>query len=683
MQLNDGIESVPGVGEKTSALLRRRKIRTVRDLLYYLPRTYNNWQTDTSIADIQPGNVIIKAKVKKVEKTRAKSVRLIKADIYDDTGSVTALWFNQDYREKQLWDKDKEWYFSGVYEFSFGKYQLRNPRVIEAKEVQESTDGFQPVYTQCKTLKSTQIAKIVGNLKGDFSKIPDYLPEAILAEVGIKTLLNEALYLAHFPETQEDVDRARERLAFDELLAWSFSSEIGKRENLKLKAPKLKFDPKILQDFVANLPFDLTEDQRKSLFTIAKNMEKDKPMSRMLQGDVGSGKTVVAMGASLLAADNGFQVAIMAPTEVLARQHFASFRKNLPAGRRIALLVGGLPHQQKKGTQEAIKAGQFEIIIGTTALISDNVKFANLGLTIIDEQHRFGVRQRQKLLANSGNDLMPHLLSMTATPIPRSLQLAIFGEMSVSNIKSKPKGRKEIKTDITRPVSIETTYKRMRAELEKGHQVYYICPQIEDEEETETEIKKVKAEYKHLQKVFEGYNVAFLHGKMSAEEKTEIMQDFSTNKSHVLVSTTVIEVGVDVPNASFIVIRNADRFGLAALHQLRGRVGRGDAQSYCSLVTTTNDKPTQRLREMERSNDGFYLAEKDLEIRGAGEIYGALQHGALSLRIANITDSKTVMKSRRAAEMLADIVEENPSFLDEHKELMDIMREKQKTTVLN
>jgi ATP-dependent DNA helicase RecG len=683
MNLHDGVESVRGVGEKTATIFRRRNIRTVRDLLYNLPRTYNDWQTGIDIKDIVPGNIVVRAKVKKISTNRAKSLRITKAEVYDDTGAIEAIWFNQDYPVKQLGNSSAEWLFSGVYEFSYGKYQLKNPSVVQAKEMEQEAGAFQPIYKQSGTLKSAAIAKIMSGLKGDFADIPDYLPESIFAEAGVNMSLGEALYLAHFPETQEDVDKARSRLAFDEFLAWSFSSEIGKRENLKLKAPKLKFDPKILQKFVKDLPFDMTDDQRLSLFAIAKDMEKDRPMSRMLQGDVGSGKTVVAMGASLLAADNGFQVAVMAPTQVLARQLFANFRKAL-SGLRIALLVGGLPAQQKKGTQEAIEKGDFEIIVGTTALISDNVKFAKLGLTIIDEQHRFGVRQRQKLLVNSGSDLMPHLLSMTATPIPRTLQLAIFGEMSVSNIKSKPKGRKEIITDITRPVSIETVYGRMKDELDKGYQVYYVCPAIEeDEEDLASEMKKVTTEFKRLKNLFSEYNVGFMHGKLSAEEKTAIMQDFSVGKVHILVSTTVIEVGVDVPNANYIIIRNADRFGLSALHQLRGRVGRGDTQSYCTLVTTTNDRPTQRLREMERSNDGFYLAEKDLQIRGAGEIYGALQHGALSLRVANITDSKTLVKSRRAAEMLADIVEQNPSFLDEYEELKNILREKQKTTVLN
>ncbi|MDR0887083.1 MAG: ATP-dependent DNA helicase RecG [Candidatus Nomurabacteria bacterium] len=686
MLLSNSIAILKGVGEKTASLLRQRKIYTIGDLLYYLPRAYDDWQTNIKLKDVRAGNIVVKCKVRNVKSERRKSLTIIKAELYDETNSIEAIWFNQSYRVKQL-SEDKDFYFAGNFAFNYGRYQLSNPSVIVASDINNFSGDFLPVYKQCGDLKSKHFSKIINNLRSDFATIPETLPTDILREVGINLPLKDALYKIHFPETQQDVEIARQRLAFDELLAWSLSAELNKRENLRLRAPSLTFNLEIMKKFVANLPFDLTDDQRLAIFTIAKDIEKSTPMSKMLQGDVGSGKTVVAMAVSLLTFSNNFQSAIMVPTEVLARQHFDEFIKILqPFGVRVGLLVGGLTTKEKSDMQDQIKNGQIDIVIGTHALISDKVKFARLGFAVIDEQHRFGVNQRTKLLVSAGDNLMPHLLSMTATPIPRTLQLALFGEMSVFNLRQKPKGRKDIITKITRPVSIDSVYEKIAEVIKNGQQVYYICPQIDEEEDAENidaDMKKVKKEFQHLSHLFGKDNVAFLHGKMSGKEKDQIMTNFSNQKTQILVSTTVIEVGVNVPNATLIIIRNADRFGLAALHQLRGRVGRSDLQSYCFLVTTTDDRPTQRLREMEKSGDGFYLAEKDLKMRGAGEIYGALQHGALSLRIATFADTKIIAKSNKAAQKIIVRIETGELDLRKFPDLEKAVLQNQKTTLLN
>jgi ATP-dependent DNA helicase RecG len=447
---------------------------------------------------------------------------------------------------------------------------------------------------------------------------------------------------------------------------------LNRQQNEKLKTTPIKADIESLKRLIAGLPFKLTNAQRRATWEIIQDMAQETPMNRLLQGDVGSGKTMVAALSAYIAAKAGMQTALMAPTEVLATQHAESLSKTFGGELKIALLTGSTKHKEE--LKKHIKTGEVDLVIGTHALITDDTEFKNLGLAIIDEQHRFGVAQRQKLLAKAHT--MPHLLSMTATPIPRSLQLTIFGDLAVSILDELPAGRQPITTRVVAQNAQEQMWRDIEKELAQKHQVYYICKKID--ESNASELSSVKKEYKRIAQKYPDYNVGLLHGKMKPAEKDEVMTLFSSGEIDILVSTTVVEVGVNVPNATVMAIADADQYGLSQLHQLRGRVGRGSAASYCYLVNS-KDAPSRRLREIENSQDGFYLAEVDLKLRGPGEIYGSLQHGALDLRIATITDTKLV---HRADQLVKEFIKQGRDVL-EYKELSAAVRKYQRLTTLN
>ena len=483
----------------------------------------------------------------------------------------------------------------------------------------------------------------------------------------------DALFDVHFPETLVAAKNGRDYLATEELFSLLLAARLNREENQKLRTQAIHGDMEQLKKFIKKLPFKLTNAQRRATWEIIQDMAQEIPMNRLLQGDVGSGKTIVAALSCFVAAKAGFQAAIMAPTEVLATQHAESLSKLFDKSLNIALLTGST--KRKPELKKHIKNGEVDLVIGTHALITDDTEFQNLGLAIIDEQHRFGVMQRQKLLAKAHT--MPHLLSMTATPIPRSLQLTIFGDLSVSILDELPAGRQPIMTKIVSPNSTTQMWTAIEKELAKKHQVYYICKKID--EKGASELSSVKKEAQKITHQFPQYNVAYLHGKMKPAEKDEIMTLFSRGEIDILVSTTVVEVGVNVPNATVMVITDADQYGLSQLHQLRGRVGRGSDASYCYLINSNSDAPTRRLREIERSQDGFHLAEVDLKLRGPGELYGSLQHGALDLRIATITDTKLI---RKAENMVKQFRQKEYNML-EYKELSDSVRKYQRLTTLN
>ena len=469
----------------------------------------------------------------------------------------------------------------------------------------------------------------------------------------------EAISAMHFPKTTEEVQRARDRLAFEELFELLLASQLNKLENQQLEGYHIPFEQSVVKQFVSNLPFELTGAQRRAAWDILQDFERKIPMNRLLQGDVGSGKTVVAGLAARQAASHGFQTALMAPTEILASQHAETLDKLLaPFGVRVGLLVGSLKGKARQTLYEQIANGEVDVVVGTHAVIQDKVSFKKLGFVVIDEQHRFGVDQRQKLLAKSGADgLMPHLLAMTATPIPRSLALTVYGELDLSILNERPKGRMPIKTEIVTPVGVPKMYERVDAEIANGRQAYVVCSLIDDNPENDT--KSVTAEHQRLKQTIFGHRqIGLLHGKMKPAEKETIMQDFKARKYDILVSTTVVEVGVDVPNATTMIIENADRFGLSQLHQLRGRVGRGSHQSYCYLVMSSSNKPSERIREIEKSDDGFYLAEVDMKLRGPGEIYGRMQHGALNLQIATLADTALIARAQNAVKRFVKSPEE-------------------------
>ncbi|MBR3322403.1 ATP-dependent DNA helicase RecG [Candidatus Saccharibacteria bacterium] len=671
MDLMEPVESLKGVGPKTAEILRKFGIKTVKDFLYNLPRDYENYQAPTSINEMRPGKVVIKGQISDLTTRRAKrrNLSITEGIISDSTGAVKVVWFNQGYRVRQF-APEKEYFFTGNYELKNGRYSLISPSAAEVSQV-DLRAGLAPVYVAHGGLRSNDFRRLVAGVRDRFSEIPDLLPSV---RSGVR---REALYYVHFPNSLKSAQGARDYLAYEELFELILAAKLNRRENDKLQAFKIPFKLEKIKRFLNRLPFELTGAQKRAAWEIFQDMEKTEPMNRLLQGDVGSGKTMVAAMSAYEVASNGYQIALLAPTAVLATQHYDSLVKMLTSlGVRVALLTGATKKKTDLKTQ--IKQGKIDLVIGTHALLTDDTEFKQLGLVIIDEQHRFGVEQRQKLMLKSPTGLAPHLLAMTATPIPRSLQLTVFGDLDVSVLNEMPKGRQPIKTRILREIEMrEQLYPRIIDTIEAGNQVYWICKAIDDDPRTET--TSVKSRYAKLQKLFPKARVEFLHGRMKPAEKDTIMEKFTQGEVQILVSTTVVEVGVDVPNATLMIIENAESYGLAQLHQLRGRVGRGKVASSCYLLTSGEMQPSRRLIELEKSCDGFHLAEVDLKLRGPGEIYGALQHGALDLRIATFSDTHLIHRAQRDVEKFL----QNPENMIKYQELMAGITKYQQITTLN
>lgn len=678
MNLQTKLNQIKGVGVKTANQLAQANLHTVGDLLMFLPRKHEDFTGVTPIGQISPGKVTIKARCESIN-TRPvrRGLRLTTAVLADDTGKLNAVWFNQPYRTQQLAGNNDEFYFSGEFEYNYNKYQLTSPSAELAKDIGAiQGDRLLPVYHAAAGLKSNTLRKVYTNLRPLMSILPETLPNSVVAAEGLMSRA-DAVTAMHFPQKLADVKKARERLGFEELFYMLLASQLNKQENQKLTGIKIPFDLTAVKKFVTELPFALTNAQRRAAWQIIQDFESAVPMNRLLQGDVGSGKTVVAALAARQAAVAGYQTAVMAPTEILARQHAKTLADLLePFGVTVGLLVGSVKGKAREQLYEGIKNGSVAVVVGTHALIQHAVDFHNLGFVVIDEQHRFGVEQRQKLLSKANQ--LPHLLAMTATPIPRSLALTLYGELEVSILNEKPANRKDIITKIVSPVSAAKVYAHIDRQIGSGRQAYVICSLIDDN--TDNDLKSVQAEFKKLKNsVFSHRRIGLLNGKLKSAEKEQVMQDFKDKKYDILVSTTVVEVGVDVPNATLIMIENADRFGLSQLHQLRGRVGRSNLQSYCYLIMSNSSKPTERLREIEKSNDGFYLAEADLRLRGPGEIYGRAQHGALNLQIATLADTRLISKASGAAKTFVASGED----LLQYKELAEQVRYYQRLITLN
>ena len=734
MNLATSLDQIKGVGPKTAAELRRAGLETVGDILLFLPRKHEDFTNVTPIAELQPGKVTIRARCQQIS-TRPvrRGLRLTTAVLADGTSKLNAIWFNQPYRVQQLGGSDERFYFSGTFEYSYGRYQLTNPTAELAKELPVQADRLLPVYHAVRGLKSQTVRKVIEQLRPLMSVLPETLPPSI---VQSEQLLDRAAAISamHFPRDEREVEQARQRLAFEELFELVLASQLNKIDNQKLAGFAIPFEKSVVQDFVKKLPFALTNAQRRAAWDILQDFENARPMNRLLQGDVGSGKTVVAGLAARQAASAGYQTALMAPTEILARQHAQTLSKLLePFGVTVGLLIGSVKGKARAMLYQQIANGAVDVVVGTHTLIQDKVEFHRLGFIIIDEQHRFGVEQRQRLLmkvkderleagvldtlsepvtitagssretgrvapgsrARHGGEesvssaplnakkpsvvaAMPHLLAMTATPIPRSLALTVYGELDVSVLDEQPRGRRPILTKIISPPSREAAYTAIDQQIAQGRQAYVVCSLIADSDSSDR--KSVEVEYKRLKNSIFGHRrIAILHGKMAASEKDQIMQAFKNQKYDVLVSTTVIEVGVDVPNATIMMIEDADQFGLAQLHQLRGRVGRGQHQSYCYLMMSTNNKPSQRLREIEKSSDGFHLAEVDMSLRGPGEIYGRMQHGALNLQIATLADTQLIARAQKAAKRFI----ESGEPLSNYPTLEARVRHNQRVTTLN
>lgn len=655
---------VKGVGAAVAAKFAGLGVHTIDDLIYYLPRRYEDYSVITPIRRLRPGPVSIRAIIKQATgRYVRRGMHITEAVASDDTDSVRLVWFNQPYRAPAL-KPGQEYFISGAYELSRQRFAIMNPSTELVSDFPVNAARIVPVYRETKGLTSNQIRRAVRELVPHMHSLPESLPAWLIQEkklIGV----GKALQAMHFPETPADLAKAKERLGFEEVFELTLASLLNKYELLKDTALAIPFNKELARSFVAHLPFTLTDAQRKVVWQIYQDMERTHPMNRLIEGDVGSGKTVVAAMAAVMAMADGYQVAFMAPTELLARQHADTLYALLePLGmhRSLTLLVGGLKPKEKESAYTHIAGGAAQFIVGTHALIQEKVDMRSLGLVIVDEQHRFGVEQRKKLIAKAGH--MPHLLSLTATPIPRSLALTLYGELDVSILDTKPPGRQPITTAICSPNSRATLNEAIEKELTAGRQMFVVCPTISNSLQPAGDgrlktgdytIHSAEAVYERLaRREFKEWRVGLLHGKMKPADKQTIMEQFVRHEIDVLVSTTVIEVGVDIPNASIMLIEAADRFGLAQIHQLRGRVGRGGHKGYCYLMMSDSSAPPKRLQALERMQDGFKLAELDLQLRGPGAIYGTMQHGALDLRVAQLTDTKLIATARQSAQAFID-----------------------------
>ena len=679
MNLNTPIAQISHIGPIYARRLNKFGIKEVKDLLFHFPSRYQDFSKITPIGEVGIGETVtVMGKILDIANTRTprKRMNLTEAIIEDASGAIVAVWFNQPFLVQNL-RKGLSVVLSGKTTFSNNSLSLSSPS-YEITGIMNQESGIMdlkhvgrivPIYPETAGITSRWFRYIIKPLLPLADKIPEYLPAEMLKRHDIPPL-SRALADIHFPKTLEDSEAAKKRIAFGELFLIQTVALKEKLNIQKQKAPKIKLDIALAKEFVSSLPFKLTDSQRNAAWEILQDLERAHPMNRLLEGDVGSGKTIVAALSALETVKSGYQVAILAPTEILAEQHFNGLSKFLePYKITIAILT----RSAHKRTSQKIKyapfkisktrvaketgEGKIDIIIGTHAIIQETVRFKNLGLIVIDEQHRFGVEQRARLLR--GKSAIPHLLSMTATPIPRTLSLAVFGDLDLSLITQMPKGRKKIITKIVTPAGRTQAYEFIRSQINEGRQAFVICPLVEESKKIEG--KAAKKEQEKLQKeIFPDLKISLLHGKMKGKEKEKVMQAFKGREADILVSTSVVEVGIDIPNATVMLIEGAERFGLAQLYQFRGRVGRGKHQSYCFLFTDSTAKTTrQRLKALITAKNSFELAEEDLRIRGPGDFIGSRQSGIPSLAMASLTDLEFVKSVRKEAE---SILSEDPDL---------------------
>jgi len=729
MNLSTPIEQIPRIGPVFQKKLKKLGVKTIRDILYHFPHRYEDFSNIVPISKVKINeNYCILGKILEIKNTRTWKRRmfLTQAIVQDKTGAIKVVWFNQSYLTRTLKIKDNVC-LAGKAVTGDGGLYLSNPvyEKVPASSIQHPasnlthTGRIVPVYPETERLSSRWLRYIIKPLLINFrNKIPEILPQKIIKENKFLTI-EKAIWQIHFPDSMNLAEKAQKRFSFEELFLIELAVLRARMALNKEKAIAIPMDIELVKKFVKTLSFKLTDAQRKSIWQILKDLEKPRPMNRLLEGDVGSGKTIVALMAALETIKNGYQVAFMAPTEILAKQHFKEVSSRFKDFNiNIGLLTGKedkfiskklkeetIEISRQKLLEKTIK-GDIDILIGTHALISaggrkdkvnpvrgsngknktqilqtsNGVKFGNLALVILDEQHRFGVQQRASLVARKTDaEIIPHLLSMTATPIPRSLALTIYGDLDLSLIDELPRGRKKIITKVIAPAGRKKAYGFIKKEVKKGRQVFVICPRIESENKKQetgndkdvlgwSEVKTVKEEYERLSKeIFPDLKLVMLHGKMTPKEKEKIMIDFKNKKTDILVSTSVIEVGIDIPNATVMLIEGVERFGLAQLHQFRGRVGRSKYQSYCFLFTDSPSKKThQRLKALISSENGFELAEKDLKIRGPGDFSGARQWGIPDMIMDSLKDVFLIEKTRQAAKELLEQDPElkNHSFLE-------------------
>ena len=624
IDLNKQVQYIKNVGPTRVKLLNKLNINTLQDLISYFPRNYEDRGIAKRLSDCIDGEeALIKGvAITKVQEIFARRLKMYKLVIRDGENPCTIIWYNQSYL-KNVIKIGHTYNFYGKVEIKLGRYEMKSPIFDESGE-NKNTGKIIPIYPLTYGITQNTIRKIIENgVNEAYGNLEETLPDYILEQFKLMDI-NNAMKKVHFPDNKQDFIKARYRLVFEELLSFQLAL-LKIKENYKNDEKGIEFDKNVkMSDVINTLPFKLTRAQLRVLEEIDLDMESSKPMNRLLQGDVGSGKTVVSEISAYKAVKSGYQAAILAPTAILATQHFENFQKTLNQfGIKIELLISAITKKKKQELKERLKNGEIDILIGTHAMLEDDVVFKNLGLVVTDEQHRFGVKQRAKISAKGNN---PDVLVMSATPIPRTLALILYGDLDISIIDELPPNRKKIDTFAVGKDMENRINAFITKQIEQGRQCYIVCPLVEENEEMD--LKSVTELAEKLQKeTFPQFKVEFLHGKMKPKEKDEIMLKFKNKEIDILISTTVIEVGVDVPNANIMVIENAERFGLAQLHQLRGRVGRGEYQSYCILKFEGRGKVVQeRMKIMCQTNDGFIISEKDLELRGSGDFFGTAQH---------------------------------------------------------
>jgi len=667
MNLDTPVSKLYKIGPVYAKNFAKLGIKTVQDLLFHFPHRYVDFSNVVPITKVEIGKTFtVQGKIIAINSVRIRRRRMVitEAIIEDESGAIKAIWFNQPYLVEQL--KEKNVSLAGKINYDGKGVYFSNP-FYETLGQNTHTARLVPIYPETYGVTSRMLRFQIKSLLWLVKKIPDFLPREVRINQGLLEL-GEALGLIHFPPNRLLAKKARQRLGFDEIFLIQLHA-LKLRQALKAQIAKaIPFQEKLICAFVEDLPFQLTNSQRVAAWEILQDIAKPTPMNRLLNGDVGSGKTIVATITALEVAKAKGQVAFMAPTEVLAKQHFKTLKEFLSGlGFNVALLTGSEQKLLGKKTNEIlqisrqrlkarIQKGEIDILVGTHALIQKDVDFKDLAFVIIDEQHRFGIEQRAQLVQSS---TVPHFLTMTATPIPRTLALTVYGDLDISTIKELPKGRVPIVTQVVAPPQRKKTYQFIKNQIKKGRQTFVICPLVEESEKLE--VKSVAQEYQKLkERIFPGLEIAKLHGKLGSREKEKIMKNFKAGKTDILVSTSVVEVGIDVPNATVMMIEGADRFGLAQLHQFRGRVGRSTHQSYCFLFTDSRAKKThQRLKALIKYSDGFSLSKKDLQIRGPGDLTGKRQWGIPDLAMATLNDIELVQKARVEAQGL---IEKDPDF---------------------
>ena len=680
IDLNQSVQYVKGVGPNNLPLLQKLGINTLGDLITFFPRNYEDRGKPKKIYELVDGEeaLIDVICASNVSETRfAKNKVILKMLVRDDTGDCVITWFNQTY-VKNKFKVGERYQFYGKISIKYGRVEMTKP-VFDKEGLNKNTGKIIPIYPLTYKLSQNRLRGIIENgLEKIKGKLEETIPEYILKQYNLMDL-NSAIEKIHFPDSFENYTKARRRFVFEELLTVQLAlSSLKSRYDKEIDG--IVFDKNVkMSDVINSLPFRLTKAQLKVLEEIDNDMENIKPMNRLLQGDVGSGKTIVSVIAAYKAAKSGYQTAIMAPTAILAEQHMQEFSKVLEQfGVKCELLLGGMRAKKRKEVLEGLKNGDIDILIGTHAILVEDVEFKKLGLVVTDEQHRFGVRQRANIV---GKGLNPDVLVMTATPIPRTLALILYGDLDISIIDELPPNRKKVETyPVTKNMEFRIQ-EFIRKNVNEGRQAYIVCPLVEENEEFENFKSVIELAEKYQKEIFPEFRVEYLHGKMKQKEKDAIMQEFKDGNIQILVSTTVIEVGVNVPNANIMVVQNAEHFGLAQLHQLRGRVGRGEYQSYCILIYEGNSRTTkERMKIMKETDNGFIVAEKDLELRGSGEFFGTRQHGLPEFKIANLFEDVGVLKE---VQKLSLKIEQNDPRLekDENIRLNKLVEEKFKDRI--